>query len=335
MQDLIPNALLKTDERINIRKRHRGRTDLSVVIPTRNAGSAFRQVMSAVELQEFDGSVEYVIVDSGSVDGTDAAAAARGWRVIHIPQSQFNHGRTRNLGIDQSCGRYVVLMTQDALPGNKYLFLNLIAPFTDPCIAGVCARQVPRADADPILRHQMALWPATSNLPHMTSASTSEELKGMRPHEQYLDCRFDNVCSAVRRAVWTRHPFPEIDFGEDLAWGVEAVRSGWKIFYQPEAFVLHSHNRSPLYDYRRAYCFAWQIEDLFGIHHLPTSNIAVRLAVKRIWGDTRFLSRYPLSPSEKLLVGMRSTLRTVAEIAGQYFGARDRQRNVKRIWKQI
>lgn len=309
--------------------------DLSVLIPTRNGGSIFRQLMAMAEQQILEGSVEYVIVDSGCVDGTDAMASARGWRVIHVSPAEFNHGRTRNLGMSRPSGRYVALMTQDALPADKNLFRNLVVPFTDPEVGGVCARQVPRADADPITCRNMAKWPETSSQPRISSAKTVEGLRRMLPHEQYMNCRFDNVCAAVRRKVWIQQPFPEIDFGEDLAWGFQVVCGGRIIYYQPQVVVIHSHDRSSWYEYKRAYCFAWQIENLFGIHHLPTLSSATNRAIKHILNDPQFLCRIPMLPSKKWEIGLRSTLRTAAGGAGQYLGARDRRRSLKRVMKGV
>ena len=49
--------------------------------------------------------VELLIVDSGSTDGSLEIARRHGARVIEIPQSEFSHGGTRNLAIEQADGR--------------------------------------------------------------------------------------------------------------------------------------------------------------------------------------------------------------------------------------
>jgi rhamnosyltransferase len=55
-------------------------------------------------------------VDSGSSDGTADVARRFGAKVVEVAATSFNHGLTRNLGIQHSCGEICVQLVQDALP---------------------------------------------------------------------------------------------------------------------------------------------------------------------------------------------------------------------------
>jgi hypothetical protein len=99
--------------------------------------------------------------------------------------------------------------------------------------------------------------------------------------------------------------------------------------------VVHSHDRPPLYEFKRAYCFAWQIDDLFGIRHLETPLSAAHSALREVWADVGFLRATALRRSEKWRIGTRSALHTLAGAAGQYRGARDHRRHIKRVMKGI
>ena len=49
-------------------------------------------------------------------------------------------------------GRFVVMLTQDALPADRKWLAALLAPFADPQVVASYSRQVPRADANPMER---------------------------------------------------------------------------------------------------------------------------------------------------------------------------------------
>ena len=58
------------------------------------------------------------MIDSGSTDGTVEYLRQRGVRVIEIPNAEFNHGATRNLGVAEARSEIVALVTQDACPAD-------------------------------------------------------------------------------------------------------------------------------------------------------------------------------------------------------------------------
>ena len=55
---------------------------------------------------------------------------------------------------------------------------------------------------------------------------------------------FSNNNSALRRKIWNKIPFPEVDFGEDQTWAKKAIESGNSIAYQHDSIVFHSHDFS-------------------------------------------------------------------------------------------
>ena len=126
--------------------------DISVVIPTLNAGPAFEGLLMNIKAQQFDGELEIIIVDSGSKDGTDGIAeTTSGVRLLRI--DDFTHGGSRNMGVKAAESPVVVLMTQDALPGNQYWLKNLLAPFEDEKVGATFSRQIPYQDANPMEKH--------------------------------------------------------------------------------------------------------------------------------------------------------------------------------------
>src|SRR5688572_10545956 len=102
---------------------------VSIVIPTKNAGTLFRDTLHALKTQEYEDQIEIILIDSGSTDDTIQVAYEYGIKVKSIIPDEFNHGLTRNLGIEMATGEVIVLMSQDAVPGDKYLVKNFVAAF--------------------------------------------------------------------------------------------------------------------------------------------------------------------------------------------------------------
>jgi rhamnosyltransferase len=262
---------------------------VSIVIPTLNGGPLFRELLIRLKEQEFDGQLEIVVVDSGSTDGTVELAREYGATVEVIPPGTFNHGLTRDHGVRISTGDIIVLMTQDAIPGDNSLIANLYAPFEDPQVAGSYARQIPRADADIFTKRTLNNWVTGQLTPEVRWIRDVEEYNALSPMGKYLFCNFDNVCSAIRRSVWELFPFQYNDFGEDIAWSKRVLESGWKIAYQPSACVVHSHGRSIRYEYKRTYVCLRTLYRLFGLITVPSLQACIYVTYYAIRGDILYL----------------------------------------------
>ena len=119
-------------------------------MPTKNGGALFERVLENLQRQSIWDSVELLVVDSGSTDGTVEAARRAGARVVEIPPEEFNHGATRDYGISKARGEIVVLMVQDAVPNDSNLLETILQRFSDPEVAGVYVRQIPQPDAESV-----------------------------------------------------------------------------------------------------------------------------------------------------------------------------------------
>ena len=226
---------------------------VSLVIPTKNAGEGFRETLRAIRRQS-GVSVELVVVDSGSTDGTVGLAVEYGARTISIPPESFNHGETRNLGLRNTTAEYCVMMVQDALPRDDECLRNLIAPFSDDRVVGVAGRQIPRPDADLVGRWDVEWGDRFLGQQfQVREVPRWEDFLTWDYETRLRTAWFNNVCSAVRRRFWEKQPFRAVSFAEDLDWAVRALAAGYRIVYNPSACVLHSHSRPAAYRLKRFY----------------------------------------------------------------------------------
>ena len=66
--------------------------------------------------------------NSGAPERLSALGAALLCEVHHVAKAEFDHGGTRNLGVSFSKTPQFVMMTQDAVPADRYLLEELLIP---------------------------------------------------------------------------------------------------------------------------------------------------------------------------------------------------------------
>lgn len=252
---------------------------ISLVIPTWNAGPLFQEVVDAVNALEGVVFAELVAIDSGSTDGTVEVAKRAGFEVVPIPQREFDHGATRDRGIEHTTGDFIVLLVQDAtLEGADWLE-KMVAPFSDPDVAGVWCRQIPRPDCQPVLDRRIRGWPGRGEVVSKKQLEGGQKLSDLKPFDQLMYSAFDNVASVVRRTVWQRFRLGPRRFGEDVYFGKRVIEAGLAIAHQGEAAVIHSHDRTAWSEGKRTFCDHRNLHGLFGLVGIATRK-SLKNAVK-------------------------------------------------------
>jgi GT2 family glycosyltransferase len=244
-----------------------GKATVSVVIPTRNAGPEFARVLAAIRAQDGVGSLELVVVDSGSTDRTLELAERAGARIVQIAPHEFGHGRTRNLGVQTATGELLVMMVQDAfLLGRGALRVMRDRLDVDERLGGVSARQVARTDAD--LFGAFGVW---AHWHTITRARASVgpgrvDLDALDPVQRRALAPLDDVCCMMRRSMWEQFGYADVEFAEDLELGLRAVRAGWDLELLDAVSVAHSHTRDSVYHLRRSVADRLRVAPLIGDH---------------------------------------------------------------------
>src|SRR5262245_48205054 len=105
---------------------------VTLLVPTWNAGPEFPDILARMRAQRLDRPFEVLVIDSGSTDGTAEFLRGQPVRLVEIPNSEFNHGLTRNLGIRKAGGQIVIMATQDARPADEQWMQRLVDCFADP-----------------------------------------------------------------------------------------------------------------------------------------------------------------------------------------------------------
>ncbi len=220
----------------------------SVFLPAFNAGLQFKTVLERLTEQDTPFKYDILVIDSGSSDGTlDVIKSfkAKNVRLQQIANKEFQHGRTRNLGIASTEGDYVALLTQDTLPANRHWLARLIGGFAvSSRVAGVIGRHRAYPEHGPFLARDInAMFDRLADFDPLYSLEQGlpSFIYPAGLHWQMTLQFYSDNNSAMARSVWKVLPYPEIDWGEDQVWAWEMLRAGFHKVYVDDACVFHSH----------------------------------------------------------------------------------------------
>jgi len=309
---------------------------ISVVIPTLNGGDEFKACLHAIRRQEVDRPVEIICIDSGSTDDTLDNCQKFGVKLLQIDRRSFNHGLTRNQAIRSARGELVALLTQDAVPlGADWLSHLVEALESTPRAAGAYGSQVPHASLNPYLRRRLENWVATRPARVIQEIMDQDAFQAAPPIERLGVAAFDNVNSCIRKSVWENLPFSEVDFGEDLDWGLRVLRAGYAIVYEPGARVLHSHDSSLWQDFKRVYADHRNLNRLLGMNQIPAIRDLLRCTLSGVSVLWREVPLTDHSTARRLYWKLYAVPWTFVQNAAQYLGARASHRGSRPPWRWI
>jgi glycosyltransferase involved in cell wall biosynthesis len=220
-----------------------------VIIPTYNGGKLFKKIIDRVRRQRLPGRHEIVVIDSSSSDGTAEFCRKQNDIVlVQIAQKDFSHGRTRNQAIELCRGKFVALLTQDAMPTDEFWLHNFTVMLKHyPNAAGAFGKHLAWPDASPFVKRDIDNhFAGFEKQPLCVSRETDANRwrSGDIGWRQFLHFYSDNN-SCLRRDVWKKIPYPDTAYGEDQLWARAVIEAGYEKVYSPKSVVYHSHD----YDY--------------------------------------------------------------------------------------
>ncbi len=222
---------------------------VSVVIPVYNGLEDLSRLIPSLKKQKRVNLSEIIIVDSGSKDGSAEYTQKEGCIVIRIRQEEFSHSYARNLGASKAKGKYVLFMTQDALPENDTWLAKMVQPLKEGIAVAVSCCQIPRKDCDlygKVAGHfhsEYMLFPYGDRI---LTAPSVWEMNSVRKNAQ-----LDDVACAINKEVFYAFQYRG-DYAEDLDLGIRLIKAGYHLSLLNSAKVIHSHTRPAFYHLRRA-----------------------------------------------------------------------------------
>jgi rhamnosyltransferase len=283
-------------------------TKTSIVIPTKNGAEWIGECLEAVYSQEEVGSVEVLIVDSGSTDRTLEIARKYPVRIEEIPAGEFHHARTRNYAASLTGGKYLVFLSQDAIPASARWLAAMLRNFEDETVGAAYGRQMPKAGSTSERHDALSTMYGSERV--VKDASSKESLG-------YQYYHFSDANAAMRREVWETTRFPEeFKVFEDLGIAKRILDAGWKIVYEPQASVVHSHNHTTAELFKRYFDIGCTFRRL-GVWNALTQSSMMRELEKLVRKKLRRNGNGARS------AGARGIMKDIAKSAGFWLGVHE------------
>ncbi|HEX3608982.1 MAG TPA: glycosyltransferase [Solirubrobacterales bacterium] len=225
---------------------------LSIVIPTKDRAPALARTLAALEAQRAgEASIEAIVVDNGSGDGTveqvrgRAAGAAIPIRLLEQPDG--GPAAARNAGVKAAGGEVLLFLGDDTEPDGPGLLrahLDLHAARPEETY-GVLGRITwsPRSPVTPFMR-----W--------LENGGPQFHYCELEPGPVDAASYFYSSHASVKRSLFERlggfdERFPTAAV-EDTELGTRLADAGLELDYRPELLVLHDHPTTPAQSLRRS-----------------------------------------------------------------------------------
>ena len=211
---------------------------VSVVMRSFNEAWAIRDTIHALKHQNFPGEIEWIVIDSGSSDGSiDIIRNEAPDHLIQIPLGTYVPGVVLNQGARTARHDWIVYLNADATPTGPDWLSNLLdVCASTPDFGAGFSRQIPRPDCLAVFAHDY------------------DRCFGPNRQSVRWDHFFSMVSSATHRSVLDQHPFREdLQYAEDDEWTRRLAAHGLRIPYAETSVVVHSHNYTLKQSYKRAF----------------------------------------------------------------------------------
>lgn len=238
--------------------------ETTVLIRALNEERWLPEVFAALHKQRYR-DFEVLLVDSGSVDATRDIAAANGARIMRLRSEDFTFGHSLNVGVVESRGSLIAILSAHAIPSDENWLERLVAPLRRPEVAMVYGGQ---------RGHKISKFSESRDFERMFRST---------PHQVDAEEPFaNNANSAVKRELWEKHGFDEGLPGlEDIEWAQHWLNNGHQVVYEPDACIIHVHTESWPQVRRRYHRegMAWRWVGLRILRHIPGE-----IAREVVWG---------------------------------------------------
>jgi GT2 family glycosyltransferase len=230
--------------------------DLSVVIVNWKTRDFLPGCLESLKGNIPNLKAEIVFVDNGSHDGSLEWIGSNHPDVkVIVNEANLGFSKANNLAIERCQGDMIMLLNPDTRlkMGAVEALVSLLN--TRPA-AGIVGPRIEYPDgslypqskrAIPEIRDAFFYIFRIKNLAQRFSGENFYTLDDLDPDEIHEVGAVSGSCMLVRREVFTDVGLLDEDFflyGEDLDICMRSRRGGWKVYYCPDAVVVHYHGQS-------------------------------------------------------------------------------------------
>ncbi len=196
-------------------------------------------------------NIEIIFVDSGSTDNSlkiikEAKNIYPQIKLIQIKHEEFHYAKTRNFAVRKAKGKYIVFLSADALPNNKKMFDYILEDFNlSNRVQAVFCPHRPYKNTPLIQKIEQECYQERIIKYVKKSKILIQDIKNpfipLNGDTEFVWYMLSNTCAIYRKSFLLKYPFPNINFGEDLALGKIIIKMGFIKIFDSRFFVIHSH----------------------------------------------------------------------------------------------
>jgi rhamnosyltransferase len=217
--------------------------------------------LSSLRNQTLQVTLEIIVLDSASTDNSCDIARSYGAKIIHISEGTFNHGLTRNTGVQHASGELIYLTVQDAWIGSSDMLEKMASHFKDTTVMGVMGHQAIPHEKD----KNPCLWYRPYSEPGVTEKVVADidKFNSLPTDQQQALVAWDDVVAMYRKSALMQQPFEKTDFAEDWIWSYQALQKGWKLLDDSSLVVYHYHHHAYRYAFNSTYTINYHFYKFF------------------------------------------------------------------------
>lgn len=218
--------------------------DIQIIIPVYKPNNKFAEVLEQIKKQIIK-NIPVLIIDSGSDKKYFYEIKNMNCQVKRIDVKTFNHGRTRQMGIDIFPNKDIyIFLTQDAILADEYAISNIIKVFKNKKVGCAYGRQLPHKEASYFARYARLFNYGTKNYIRTLKDSSKYGIKTV-----FLSNSFAAYRNIALRDVGG---FPNnVILSEDMYVATKMLLKNWYIAYCADAKVYHSHDYTVIQEFKR------------------------------------------------------------------------------------
>lgn len=196
---------------------------ISIIVPSHNSEKTIQKNLESLLKQDYKGRYEIIVVDSSKDKTPDIVSK---FPVKLINQKPKGPATARNLGVKKSNGNIVVFIDSDCIAPKNWL-RNLLKPFSNNNVVAVAGTYKTKNKDNPIAR--------------FTGYEIEQRHKKMKMFK-YIDFVATYNCAYRKRIFIKLGGFnKKLTQAEDADLSFRIAKKGYKIRYQPSAYVYHYH----------------------------------------------------------------------------------------------
>ncbi len=230
--------------------------NLSIIIVNYNVKEYLKNLINSIQKAAQDLSVEIIVIDNASSDGSVEEIGNLFPEVRLIPSDKnLGFGKANNLGLEMSTGKYILLLNPDTIV-KENTFTELIKFLENNPEAGMLGCKVLNPDGTlqlPCRRSFPTPWVSFTKITGLSSLFPKSRFFA-KYNLTYLNENEVNEVDAISGAFMflRREVYEKIGgfdpqffmYGEDLDLCFRTQKSGYKVFYVPHTEIIHYKGES-------------------------------------------------------------------------------------------